>query len=104
MDFAIDMGWGGAVLLVVGSIVFAIALQLIGETRFGYEWVITSIGAFVGAVAGTEFFTGLRTFQPTWDGVALLPALAAGVVLAVIVDLVVRYETGGSLVHRGRPI
>jgi hypothetical protein len=104
MEFAVEMGWGGAALLIVGSIVIGIALQLIGDIRFGYEWVVTSVGAFLGAVVATEFITGFRTFPPTWDGVALLPALFGALVAGVVVDAVVRYGTGGSLVHRSRPI
>jgi hypothetical protein len=34
----------------------------------------------------------------------LLPALIGAVVLGFVVDLVVRYATGGSLVHHPRPV
>jgi hypothetical protein len=34
----------------------------------------------------------------------VLPALIGAVVLGFVVDLVVRYATGGSLVHHARPV
>jgi hypothetical protein len=40
--------------------------------------------------------TSWQTIEPVWEGVALLPALAGGVVLGVIADVVVRFATGGS--------
>jgi hypothetical protein len=104
MEFAIEMGFGGIALLLVGSIVIGIVMQLIGDTRFGLEWVLTSVGAFVGALAASEFIVGWRTFAPTWDNVALVPALFGGLLAGVVVDAVVRYGTGGSLIRSGHGI
>ena len=55
-----------------------------------------SVAALVGAVFASEMVTSWQTIEPVWEGVALLPALAGGVVLGVIADAVVRFATGGS--------
>lgn len=99
MEFTINIGVGGAVLLVGGALVVGAVAQLIGNVRLGYEWVITAIAAFVGALVASEFITAWRTFEPVWDGVALVPALLGGLVVGAIVDIVVRYSSGGSLIH-----
>ena len=97
MEFTIEMGIGGAILLVVGALVIGGIAQFIGDVRLGYEWVLTAIAAFVGALVASEWITAWREFDPVWDGVALVPALIGGLVVGAIVDVVVRYSSGGSL-------
>ncbi len=46
---------------------------------------------------------GLSKIGPEWEGMFLVPALIGAIVLAVVVDLLVRMVTGGSLTHRGHP-
>lgn len=99
MDFAISMGLGGMVVLIVGALVVGVAAQLIGEAHTSYEWIATSIGAGLGAVFASEFLTSFRTFEPVWDGLALVPAVIGGTVVALVVAVVTRYATGGTYVH-----
>jgi uncharacterized membrane protein YeaQ/YmgE (transglycosylase-associated protein family) len=96
MDFAIAIGIGGLVLLIVGALVVGGIAQFLGDVETGYEWVFTAAGAFVGGLAASEWILGLRTTEPVWDGLALVPALLGGLIVGVIVDAFVRYSTGGS--------
>ena len=57
--------------------------------------------AGIGALIASEFIVGWRTFDPAWDGLAIVPALIGGLVLGLIVDVVTRYLTGGT--YAGRP-
>jgi uncharacterized membrane protein YeaQ/YmgE (transglycosylase-associated protein family) len=96
MDFNISLGIAGWALLLIGAVAFGIVVELIGENRFSYEWIATAIGGAVGAVVASEFIVSMRTFEPVWDGVALVPALVGGLIAGVVVAVVARYATGGS--------
>jgi uncharacterized membrane protein YeaQ/YmgE (transglycosylase-associated protein family) len=101
MEFAISLGLGGGILLIVGALVFGAVAQYVGETRTGYEWLVDAIAAGFGALVASEFIVGWRTFEPTWDGLALVPALIGGLVLGLVVEAATRYLTGGT--YLGRP-
>jgi hypothetical protein len=90
MELAVSIGLGGWVLLVVGAVLVGFVTQLIGEATLDYEWVATSIGAFVGAIVASEFVVGWRTFGFIADGVAVVPALVGGVIVAGLVAIVAR--------------
>jgi hypothetical protein len=101
MEFTVSMGWAGVVLLVVGSLVTGVVAELFGEPSFTYEWVATGVAAFVGAVIGSELIVGLRAFEPVWDGVALVPALAGGLVAGLATVVAFRLVSGGAVAtHR----
>jgi uncharacterized membrane protein YeaQ/YmgE (transglycosylase-associated protein family) len=102
MEFAIALGLGGWILLIVGAIVFGGVAQLIGETRTGFEWLVDAIAVGVGALFASEFIVAWQTFQPVWDGLALVPALIGGLVVGGVVEVATRYVTGGT--YSGRPI
>jgi uncharacterized membrane protein YeaQ/YmgE (transglycosylase-associated protein family) len=92
------------VALIAAAVVIGVVLQYIGEVTNGYEWSIAGLAAIVGGWIGSEALGTLSTWGPEWEGMYLLPALIGAVVLGFVVDLVVRYATGGSLVHHPRPI
>lgn len=102
MELAISLGLGGWILLIAAALVFGFVAQFVGETRTGYEWLVDSIAAGIGALVASEFVIGWRTFEPTWDGLALVPALIGGLVVGLIVELATRYLTGGT--YSGRPM
>jgi uncharacterized membrane protein YeaQ/YmgE (transglycosylase-associated protein family) len=96
VELAITLGLGGWILLIVGALVFGVVAQFIGEARTGYEWLVDAIAAGVGALIASEFIVGMRTFQPVWDGLALVPALVGALIVGVIFELATRYLTGGT--------
>lgn len=102
MDFAITLGLGGLTVLIVGALVFGVIAQYVGETRTGYEWLGDAIAAGIGAVVASELIVAWRTFEPVYDGLALVPALIGGLALGIVVELVTRYMTGGT--YFGRPM
>ena len=99
MDFSIDIGVLATASLVVGAIVLGIALQLIGDVRFGYEWIATAVAAFIGGFVASEWITSFRTVEPVWEKMAILPAIGGALVVGVIVDALIRYTTHGSYIH-----
>ena len=102
MDFAITLGLGGWTVLIVGAFVFGVIAQYVGEARTGYEWLGDAIAAGIGAFVASELIVAWRTFEPVYDGLALVPALIGGLVLGIVVELVTRYMTGGT--YFGRPM
>jgi uncharacterized membrane protein YeaQ/YmgE (transglycosylase-associated protein family) len=102
MEFAIGLGLGGWLVLIVGSLLFGAAAQMIGQPRAGFEWLGDAIAASIGALVASEFIVAWRTFEPTWDGLALVPALLGGVVVGLVVELATRHMTGGN--YTGRAI
>ena len=103
MEFAITMGLGGAVLLVVGAVIIGVVAQFIGDTRTGYEWIATAIAAGIGALVASEFIVAWRTVDPVWDGLALIPAVIGGLVVGVVIDAATRFATGGTYMHGHMP-
>jgi hypothetical protein len=49
-------------------------------------------------VIASEFIISLRTFEPVWDGLALVPALIGGLVVGLVVEVATRYMTGGRYI------
>ena len=86
MDFTFDVGLWGWLILVVGAVVLGIIAQLIGEARFGYEWIVGGLGRLVGG--------GL--YEPVFDNLALIPALIGGIVVGIVVAVATRFLTGGK--------
>jgi uncharacterized membrane protein YeaQ/YmgE (transglycosylase-associated protein family) len=101
MEFAITLGVGGWVLLIVGALAFGVVAQFVGETKTGYEWLVVAIGAGIGALVASEFIVAWQTFEPVWDGLAIVPALIGGLVLGTVVEIATRYLTGGT--YAGHP-
>ncbi len=102
MDLAIALGLFGWALLIVGALVFGGIAQMVGETRTGFEWLVDAFAAGFGALVASEFIISWRTFEPVWDGLALVPALIGGLVLGLAVEVATRFLTGGT--YAGRPM
>ena len=45
-----------------------------------------------------------QTFEPVWDGLAIVPALIGGLVLGIVVEIATRYLTGGTYAGHPRPL
>jgi uncharacterized membrane protein YeaQ/YmgE (transglycosylase-associated protein family) len=102
MDLAITLGLGGWIALIVGALVFGVVVQLTTDTPRDFGWLADAIAAFIGALVASEFIVAWRTVEPVWDGLALVPAVLAGLVVGVVVDLATRFLTGGRTA--GRPM
>ena len=100
MELAITLGIAGWLALLAGALLFGVIAQFIGETRTGYEWLADGIAAALGAVIASEFILSLRTFEPVWDGLAIVPALIGGLAFGLVVELATRYLTGGRYMTR----
>jgi uncharacterized membrane protein YeaQ/YmgE (transglycosylase-associated protein family) len=102
MELAISLGLGGWTVLIGGALVFGVVAQYIGNTRTGFEWLADAVAFGVGAVVASEFIIAWQAFAPVYDGLALIPALAGGLVVGLIVEVATRYMTGGT--YTGHPV
>jgi hypothetical protein len=100
MELAMNIGIGGWLILLAGALLFGVIAQFVGETRTGYEWLVDGIAFALGAVIASEFIISLRTFEPVWDNLALVPALIGGLALGLVVEIATRYLTGGRYTTR----
>ncbi len=55
-------------------------LQLIGEVR-SVRVDRHGLAAFAGGFVASEWITAWRTIEPVWDGMALIPAIGAALVV-----------------------
>ena len=93
-----------AVLLIAVSLVIGGLASFIGEVRMRGEWVLTSLGAFIGGWLGSEALAGASTWGPEFEGWFVLPSIIGAVLIGVVVDAITRHETRGSYVAHPRPI
>ncbi|MBI2763674.1 MAG: hypothetical protein HYX54_08015 [Chloroflexi bacterium] len=92
------MDVSGFIVLVVGGAVLGLIGQYaIQGARFGYEWVVTGIGAIVGGFVASEVIN-LQNWSDV-GGLLLVPALIGGLVGGAIVWLVAR-NVGSETVSR----
>ena len=96
MELALEMGLVAWIVVIVGALLFGVLAQYVGEARTGYEWLVVAIAAGIGAIAASEFLIGWQTFEPVFDGLALVPALIGGLVVGAVVEVATRVVTGGS--------
>ena len=99
MELVITLGLGGWAILIVGALAFGVAAQVVGDIRTGFEWLVDAVGAAIGALVASEFIIAWQAMGPVVDGLALVPALAGGLVVGLAVELTTRYLTGGHYTH-----
>jgi hypothetical protein len=103
MDLTYDITPIGIVALATLSVIYGLALAFIGDVRIGYEWLITAVAAFIAAFIASEYLA-MQSFEPLWEGIAVVPAIVAGVLVGFVADLIARFATGGSLTQGPRAI
>lgn len=84
------MGIGAFIVLIVAAIVVGFVAQMIGAPRFGYEWVLAAVGAAIGAFVAGQYLGVLTAWGPVYDGMYLLPAALGAIILAAVVEAVIR--------------
>lgn len=85
-----------AIALVIGAgLVIGFGVQYLTRPRSNLEWLYVAVATTVGAFIGSELlnvgvFTNLGP-EYTLDGLAIVPAVIAGLIFGLIADLTVRY-------------
>ena len=106
MDLNFDVTLLGGVVLILGAVVFAALMSVIGEDRAPYGAVgvlVTGVATFLGAFIASEYIS-LQATEPVWEGVALLPALIGGVLAGGAAEFIARTIHSETSVHGPNPI
>lgn len=103
--FGWDVGMSAlaAVLLVLGALVIGASTYAVGRVAVGYEGLVTGTAALVGGYVGSEALGRISTWGPSFEGLYVLPAVIAAVVLGSVVDALLRYATDGTYTHGAHP-
>jgi hypothetical protein len=99
MEFTFDIGLLGLTTLVVGAVLFGVGIQLLGNAHLRYEWLLTAIVAGIGAFIASEFVVAFQTWEPIFDGLAVVPAAAVGAVAGLIAAGASRYVLPEQIAH-----
>ena len=83
-------------VMLAASAAFGVIVQLLGTAGFANEWVLTAVGAGIGAFVASEFAVSFREWQPVFDGLALIPALVGGLLAGGAVAAATRYVTSSQ--------
>ena len=92
-----DLGLTGFGILLVISVVFGLAAQLVVSGGNRWMWLIAAGGWFVGGLIASEVIWGDMTageIQPIIDGLALDESLLGGLIVGVLVVIATRLATG----------
>ena len=95
MELAFDMGPGAWILVVGAAAAFGLVAQLVDDGMSLIGWFIDAVAFAAGAVFASEVVTSFRTVEPIWDSLALIPALAGGVLIGLVAEVIVRIIAGG---------
>ena len=96
MELAFTLGVWGWIAVIGAALIFGILASSIGETRTGYEWLVDTVAAAVGAIVASEFIVAWQSFGPMFDGLAIVPALIGGLAVGAIAEVATRMVTGGT--------
>jgi uncharacterized membrane protein YeaQ/YmgE (transglycosylase-associated protein family) len=96
MELAFTLGLWGWIAVIVGALIFGVLASSIGETRTGFEWLVDAIAAGIGAIVASEFIVAWQSYGPMFDGLAIVPALAGGLVVGIVAEVATRLATGGT--------
>ena len=85
------MGIWGYLIIVAGALLIGLAAQFLGKAPTMFDWLITAVVAGVAAWVASELVGSIGQWGPEVDGLFVLPALIAGLVIGAIVDGAERY-------------
>jgi hypothetical protein len=87
------MGFAAIILPICGAILAAAIDLGEGDTRVPFGWLITGIGAAMGASVASEFLGPAGAWGPAFDGMVVVPALIGGAIAAGIIAVLTRTVT-----------
>ena len=84
------MGTSAIVILLVAALAIGFSIQTFGEHRRDLRWLGTGLVAAIGGYVASEFLGPVSTWGWEWDGLAVLPALIAVVLVGVLAEAAMR--------------
>lgn len=90
------MGLTAFLTIAAVAILVGIALQYVSGDKLRHEWLVVALAGAFGAYFASESFPGSAAFSsitnwgPELDGLAIVPAIIGGALLAVVADIGLR--------------
>jgi uncharacterized membrane protein YeaQ/YmgE (transglycosylase-associated protein family) len=84
------MGPWAVLLVLAAGIVCGFVAQAVGSQRYRFEWLITAIGAGLGALAGGRYLETWTTWGPSFDGLYVLPAVLGAIFVGGVFEITMR--------------
>ena len=81
----------GIVILIVGAVVIGLAAQYLMRGQFGWEFLLTAVGAGLGGFVASEYLGTLSNWGTELYGMRIFPALIGALVIGAVVEVVMRY-------------
>jgi uncharacterized membrane protein YeaQ/YmgE (transglycosylase-associated protein family) len=85
----LDMTWLAWGVVILAALVIGVLVQLYLQPKTSYEWLVTGVGAVLGAWLGSEI-TAFATTGPVWENLAIIPAVIGGVIGAAVFEFAAR--------------
>ena len=84
------MGISAIIILLLAALAIAFRIQTFGEHRRDLRWLGTGLVAAIGGYIASEFLGPVSAWGWQWDGMAVLPALIAVVLVGVLAEAAMR--------------
>ena len=87
-----DMTWIAFGVVIIAALVLGVLVQMYLQPKTSYEWLITAVGAGVGAWLASEitWTTSFTSEGPVFEGLAVIPAVIGGLILGAVFLFVAR--------------
>lgn len=84
------MGFSGFIILLVGALLLGILHRAMHRTAPISEWLAIAVAAAVGGFIGSEWLGVASTWGPQVNGLYLVPALIAGIIVSAVAEQLIR--------------
>ena len=90
------MGLASFALLVVVGLAAGFGVQILTKSPLRFEWLIVAVSVVFGgyfaseSFPGSNVFSGIKDWGPSWDGLVFIPAAIGALILSVVADLGMR--------------
>lgn len=84
------MGISAIIILLLAALAVAFRIQTFGTQEPTWRWLGTGVVAAIGGYIASEFLGPVSAWGWQWDGMAVLPALIAVVLVGVLAEAAVR--------------
>jgi hypothetical protein len=87
------VGISAMVILLLAALAIAFRIQTFGTHEPNFRWLGTGLLAAIGGYLASEFLGPVSAWGWQWDGMAVLPAMIAVVLVGVLAEAAIRKFT-----------
>jgi hypothetical protein len=84
------VGISAIIILLLAALAMAFRIQTIGTHEPNFRWLGTGLLAAIGGYVASEFLGPVSAWGWQWDGMAVVPAMIAVVLVGVLAEAAIR--------------